>query len=155
MGTVVGSFKKYAPQNAIHSSQLKKKGCLLRKNNIPAPNVVIDLDKLEITDDSMCADFLFASDDSGGWVVPIEMKKGAPDISHSAQQLQAAARIAEEWTVGQRVKNFQPVLASGSMPRARRTSLRKRSNRVRFGNNRYPILRLRCGDELSQVFRLD
>ena len=152
MGTVIGSFKEYAPQNAIHSSKLKKKGCLLRKNNIPTSNVVIDLDKLEITDDSKCADFLFASDDSGGWVIPIEMKKGAPDVSHSAQQLQAAARIAEEWTIGQHVENFQAVLASGSMPRARRTSLRKRSNWVRFRNKPYRIQRLRCGDELRKVF---
>ena len=85
MDTVVDSFKKHAPEKAVHRSKLNKKGCLLRKNNIPTPNVIIDLDRLKITDDSKHADFLFGSDDSGGWIVAIEMKRGAPDVRHSAQ----------------------------------------------------------------------
>lgn len=107
MATVVALVKKHAPQEAIHDTPLKKDGCRLRKNNLPRPNVIIDLDKIPITNDSKRADFLFASNDSGGWIVPIEMTAGTPDTQKAAQQLQAATRIAEEWTSAVDVQIFR------------------------------------------------
>ena len=153
MGSVVDRFEKCAPENAIHSSRLNKQGCRLSKKNIPTSNnVVVDLDKLKITDASKRADFLFASDDDGGWILVIEMKKGAPDVQHSAKQLRSAAGIAEKWASGENVENFRAVLVSGSLPKAEFNLLKKRSNWIRFGNRDHPIRRLACGSELRQVF---
>ena len=152
MGNVVDRFKKHAPENAINRSRLNKAGCRLSKKNIPTPNVVIDLDRLEKAQDSKRADYLFASNNDGGWIVAIEMKKGAPDIQHSLEQLQSAAEIAEKWVSDEDVKNFRAVLASGSMPRANSRLLKEQSSRIRFGNELHEIRRLRCGDELRKAF---
>ena len=152
MATVVSLVKKHAPPEAIHRSQLKKEGCRLRKNELPIPNVIIDLDKVPITNDSKRADFLFASNDSGGWIVPIEMKAGTPDTQKAAQQLQAATRIAEEWTSSVDVQNFRAVLVSRNFPKGERDLLKKQSNKVRFGNKIHAIERLACGTSLVQVF---
>ena len=148
MDTVVDRFKECAPE-AIHHSKLRKEGCLLRKNNLPKPNVIIDLDKIPMPDDSKNADFLFASNDSGGWIVPIEMKRGAPDVQKSAQQLQAATGIAEEWTSAVNAQNFRAVLVSGSLPKAERSSLKKYT--VRFGDKDHSIERLKCGTSLRNA----
>ena len=153
MDTVVALFGKHAPQEAIHRLPLKKEGCRLLKDKLPRPNVIIDLDKIETADDSKRADFLFASDDSGGWIISIEMKRGAPDVQKSVEQLQAATNIAEEWTSVVDVQNFRAVLVSGSLPKAQRTLLRKRSNMVRFGDRNHFIDRLKCGTSLRNALR--
>lgn len=151
MDKVVALVKKHAPPEAIHRSQLKKEGCRLHKKKLPKPNVIIDLDMVPITNDSKRADFLFASDDSGGWIVPIEMKKGTPDVQKSARQLQASTKIAEAWTSAVSVQNFLAVLVSGSLRKAQKDLLRKRSNMVRFGNRNHVIERLACGDALRKA----
>lgn len=150
MDTVVNRFKECAPE-AIHHSKLRKEGCRLLKDKLPRPNVIIDLDKIETADDSKRADFLFASDDSGGWIISIEMKKGAPNVQKSVEQLQAATNIAEEWTSVVDVQNFRAILVSGSLPKAQRTLLRKRSSMVRFGDRNHFIDRLTCGDALRKA----
>lgn len=152
MATVVALVKKHAPPEAIHRSKLKKNGCLLRKDNLPTPNVIIDLDKIPIADDSKRADFLFASNDSRGWIVPIEMKNGTPDVQKSALQLQASTKIAEAWTSSVDVQNFRAVLVSSNFPKAERDLLKKQSNKVRFGNKIHAIERLACGTSLMQIF---
>lgn len=151
MDTVVGRFKEHAPNDAIHRSRLGKKGCFLRKDGLPTPNVIIDLDRIPKTDDSQNADFLFASNDSGGWIVPIEMKKGAPDAKKSVQQLQAATRVAEAWISAVDAQNFRAVLVSGNLPKAERFSLRKCT--VRFGDKDHSIERLKCGTSLRNALR--
>ena len=151
MGSIVDRFKQRAPE-AIHSSKIKKAGCSLNKTSLPNPNIVIDLDRLDKKDDTKCADFLFASDDSGGWIVPIEMKRGAPDLVKSAQQLQASSKIAEDWISGLTGFKFQPLLVSGSLPKAERKNLDSKNHQVRFEGNFYRVLRLKCGSELRQVF---
>lgn len=153
MSNVVDRFNKRAPENAIHYSRLNKEGCRLSKKNVPKPNVVIDLDKLEIAGDSTRADYLIASDDNGGWILAIEMKKGAPDVRHSAKQLRSAAEIANNWASGEKVENFRAVLVSGSMPIAENILLKKRRNWVRFGNKDYQIRRLKCGSELRLALK--
>ena len=151
MATVVALVKKHTPPEAIHRSKLKKEGCRLRKNELPIPNVIIDLDKVPITNDSKRADFLFASDDSGGWIVPIEMKRGEPDVQKSAQQLQASTKIAERWTSAVNVQNFGAVLVSGSLRIAQRPRLKKQI--VRFGGKDHSIYRLACGSALKEALR--
>lgn len=153
MAKVVALVKKHAPPGAVHDAKLKKEGCLLLKNKLPTPNVIIDLDVIENTGGSERADFLFASDNSGGWIVPIEMKKGAPDVQKSARQLQASTKIAEEWISGVDVQNFQAVLVSGNLPKAQNALLKKLSNKVRFGDKNHPIFRLACGSALKEALR--
>ena len=151
MDKVVALFKKHAPPGAVHDGQLKRVGCRLLKDNLPMPNVIIDLDKIPTAGDSKRADFLFASNDSGGWIVSIEMKRGAPNVHKSAQQLQGATKIAEKWASSVDVQNFLAVLVSGSLRKAQKDLLRKQSNMVRFGNKNHVIERLACGDALRKV----
>ena len=114
--------------------------------------MIIDLDKINNTGDEKCADFLFASDQCGGWIVAIEMKKGSPDVSKCVKQLQGAAKIAESWISHGDIKNFYAIIASGNMPAYGLRELRKQSRKVRFHNEKYPITHIRCGTELSNAF---
>lgn len=127
-------------------------GCALEKKNLPQPNVIINLDNLNITDGSKYADFLFASDECRGRIAAIEMKRGVPNISECIQQLQGAATIAEGWVSPSHVENFHAIIASGKMPKYQLTVLRKRSSIIRFQNKDYPITPVRCNSNLKQAF---
>ncbi len=114
MISIVQLIKHNATPKSVHQSKLKKAGCQLGKRNLPNPNVIIDLDKINNTGDEKCADFLFASDQCGGWIVALEMKKGSPDVSKCVKQLQGAAKIAESWISHGDIKNFYRKFANCS-----------------------------------------
>ncbi len=152
MDSIVDRFRKYAPKGSIRSTKIKKSGCSLKKTSLPNPYIFIDLDHIGKIDDSKCADFLFATDGYGGWVVSIEMKRGNPDVVKSVKQIQSTIRIFEAWVDDVTSITFQPLLVSGSLFMHERKNLSHPNNEIHFRGNKYPILRIRCQSELCQIF---
>ena len=152
MVSIVDRFRKNAPKRSIHSTKIKKAGCSLKKTSLPDPYIFIDLDHLGKIDASKCADFLFATDGYGGWIVSIEMKRGNPDVVKSAKQIQSTIRIFEDWVDGVTSIIFQPLLVSGSLSIHERKNLSHPKNEIHFRGDKYPILRIRCQSALSQIF---
>lgn len=150
---VCNSVRARVSKDAIHTSSLTRDGCPLHKTDLPEPHILVNLDKVASINQQTRADFMLAADCSGGWIVPIEMKKGAPRISKAVGQLQSAAQIVEKWVKSCHVQNFRPVLVTGSMPTNAIRELKSRSNRVIFLGNPYPIERIRCGSILASVLQ--
>jgi len=155
MVQLIETIKRHVPENAINQGRLKKQGCIVKMNDIPNPNLTLDLDKIKKADDSKNADFLFASEDDGGWILVIELKRGRPDISHAIEQLQSAAKLVEKWINSEDVENFMGVLVSGGLSRYQSSKLKKMLDRgIRFKGENRKILRIACGSELKRVFVL-
>ncbi len=150
MDSIVERLKKSVETEATIVNRLYKDGCSLSKQGLPKENVVIDIDKLNAVSQDKHADYLFASED---WVVPIEMKKNRPRIRVSAQQLQSTAKMIENLSSGINIKNFCPILASGSLHKEQKRRLYKPSNQIRFRGKKYRIELLKCGSELSQILK--
>lgn len=150
MVSVTALIRANVPQESIRT-RLRKNGCSLNKQGVPTPNLIVDLDKASLPGDQSRADYLFVSDESGGWVVPIEMKRGVADVAHAARQLQSSAEKAEEWISTQEpIRNFCAVLASGGGLRKHDTKL-LRSTFITFGNRKHPLQRIRCGGKLQDA----
>lgn len=150
MSKICRIVRNKVPQGAIHRTALKKNGCSLDQEGLPKDRLVIDLDKCGIKGHLRRADFLFVSEHSGGGVIPIEMKRGAPKATQAVQQLQAGAQVAESWIKSENVENFCALLVAGCLPRAESGKLRKMGT-VRFGNKVYRIQFLKCGSPLRKV----
>ncbi|MCY3824906.1 MAG: hypothetical protein OXG62_13685 [Nitrospinae bacterium] len=136
------------------TQRCRRPGCGISLKGAPQQRVIIDFDKPDSPlgeRDTRC-DFLFVADDSNGpgWVAPLELKGGRVDVSEAIEQLQAGARVAEA-LVSQDLKvNFRPVLASGNIPKAERTALKRT---ISFHGNSTPVRRIRCGAPLTQGLR--
>lgn len=149
--SVIALIRANVPEESTTRTRLRKNGCSLNKQGVPTPNLIVDLDKAGLPGDQSRADFLFVSDESGGWVVPIEMKRGATDVAHAARQLQSSANKADEWIATQEpIKNFCAVLASGGGPRKHEATL-LRSTFITFGNRKHPIQPIRCHGKLQDA----
>jgi len=80
MGKLVDHFKDLVPEGSFSTSKITKAGCSIKKSHLVGPYIFIDLDQWNQVDDSKCADYVYVSDFSAGWIVLIEMKKGSPDV---------------------------------------------------------------------------
>ncbi len=119
MSGIVDCLKKIAPKESLNIRKLGRGGCVLSKHGLKNKKlVIIDLDLIGKPGDSLNADFLIGLDDAGGWILPVEVKRGMPDVKHCAKQLQSTAEIAEEWSFGFPVKNFQALIVSRNIPRS-------------------------------------
>lgn len=150
---VCNSVRERVSKDAIHTSSLTRDGCLLHKTDLPEPHILVNLDKVASINQQTRADFVLAADWSGGWIVPIEMKRGAPTISKAVGQLQSAAQIVEKWVKSCHVQNFRPVLATGRMPSHAVRELKRLRNRVKFRGKPYPVERIGCGSKLASVLQ--
>ena len=150
---VCNSVRERVSQDAIHTSRLTRDGCFLDKTDLPKPHILVDLDKIASMNQQTRADFVLAADCSGGWIVPIEMKKGAPRISKAVDQLQSAAQIVEKWVKSCHVQNFRPVLVTGCMPTNAIRELKRLRKRVKFRGKPYPVERIGCSSKLASVLQ--
>jgi len=154
IGKIIDCLKRHAPKEAFNISKLGRGKCVLKRDGLENKHmVIIDLDQIGRPEDSLNAGFLIGLDSDGGWLLPVEVKGGAPDVKHCAKQLQSAAKIAEEWSFGTTVENFQAVIVSRNMPKSEFNELEKSSNQVRFNNQYHPIMRLECGYHLSKALK--
>ena len=151
MTKITRIVREKIPRSAIHTSSIRRQGCLLLKTGLPKSKVIVDLDKIEPGSGDARADFLVVLDRSGGEIIPIEMKRGAPDAQKVVRQLQAGAQIAEKLVPSDKVSKFRAVLVSGKITKAANDKLKESSCWVRFGDDSYRIRRQKCGKSLNEA----
>lgn len=130
-------------------------GCTVSLSKAPLPYAMIDMDCPELGLDprQKRCDCIFFSND-GNWVVPIELKKGQPQASHIAEQLQASANFVASLLPCALQTRFIPVAVFGGRLRPKQRRL-FRELKVRFQGKREIIRLLNCDDCLTRVLRLN
>lgn len=147
MANVVDLARNAFRAESMVGAKLNKQGCRLKMDKAPRSRVLVDIDKLDGLGSQRRPDFLFFSNQSGGWAIPIELKRGAADVADVEEQLQGGARIIEERIGADKVAHFRALLVSGALHRA--DSARLRRARVMFDGQKKPIRRLACGSSLE------
>ena len=144
-------LKNELPEGTI-VKRCSKEGCNVPLKNAPSPHLVMDLDHpyFDLKDKTHC-DFLFISCGSSGganWVVPLELKRGSPDATEMATQLQAGSSVAHARIPEKHKAQFLPVGAyGGRLHIIQRDKLRKA--RISFRRKEYEIKLIRCGTPLN------
>ena len=122
---------------------------------VPRPFLLTDVDchELRISQTSKRCDFLFVSDD-GGWVIPLELKRGKLDAGEAVEQLRAGARFAEGVVPRGASVRFLPIaVCGGRVHHIERRKLRSNASRIRFRGQYVYIELLKCGQPLTQALR--
>ncbi len=136
------------------SRKCSRPGCSVPLKDAPNPRLIIDFDKPDspLGERDTSCDFLFIAegDDESAWVAPLELKSGGIDASEVIKQLQAGARAAEKLVCRNLPVNFRPIVASGNLPKAERTAIKRT---IRFHRDSMPVRRIRCGAPLTQALR--
>lgn len=135
----------------------KKDGCRVSLKGAPQPHLIIDLDKLDshFLDKSQTrCDYLFVADGNrnGGWVVPLELKKGRYDASEVVKQLEAGRKVAEDVVPGKTKVRFRPVLVFGKAPHPVEI-LELRRSKIRFRGSEKHIESMKCGLGLREKLK--
>lgn len=86
--------------------------------------------------------------------MPIEIKKGAPDVSHALKQLQAGAHQVQEMVAAGNVDDFRAVLVSGSPGKNSTEKLKSKGECLTIGPESHPINSLPCNSPFTGVFDL-
>ena len=154
---LIAQVRRSIDSACISSGRIKKKGCTVVLTNVPKSRLTIDFDKpgSPLDGTKQRCDFLLVVEvtNKPDWLITLELMKGAADISKVKNQLQAGAKVAEQIIPSKFEVYFRPVLVSGSIPKLKRTSIRKKSNYVQFRSNFEPIRRIRCGANLVDVLK--
>lgn len=132
----------------------KKDSCGVSLKSVPQPYLIIDLDKLDsdLLDKSQPrCDYLFVADGNrnGGWVVPLELKRGRYDASEVVKQLEAGRKVAEDIVPGKTKVRFRPVLVFGRAPHSAEI-LELRRSKIRFRGSEKRIESMKCGEGLTE-----
>ena len=149
-------------------NQVVDKKCTTRRCNQGSCSVVmpkgkhqdwalIDMDSSNapIRQNARRCDYIFFGriEDEEEWVIPIELKEGSADISKVSPQLQAGSDVANSILTSKVGFKFLPLLASGRLDKLEKIELKKESNKVRFGNVKIIITRIRCHTSLADASR--
>lgn len=92
MSGCVAAVKKAVPPDC-QSPRCSKDGCSVSMKGAPRLRVIVDLDCAALGISGSRCDYLFVSkDESGVWVVPIELKSGEVKASKVEEQLQVGTQ---------------------------------------------------------------
>ena len=135
----------------------KKDGCRVSLKGVPQPYLIIDLDKLDsdLLDKSQPhCDYLFVADGNrnGGWVVPLELKRGKFDASEVVKQLKAGRKVAEDTVPAKTKVRFRPVLVFGKAPHPAEI-LELRRSKIRFRGSEKHIESMKCRVGLTEKLK--
>lgn len=158
MSGLVETVRKQVDKNCVTSGRLQKQGCIVLLKGAPKPHLAIDFDKpgSPVSQEDIRCDYLFVADDADvpGWVVPLELKRGAIKANSIVQQLQAGARAAEQLVSRHMAVNFRPVIAyGGGINKAERSKLKGGDSKVKFHGTLEDIRLIKCGSALVQGFK--
>lgn len=154
MNSLVGQVRAAVPP-ACCVNRCRKKGCSVSLTGAPRPFILIDMDchELQISQASKRCDFMFVSDD-GGWVVPLELKRGKLDSGEMVEQLRAGAEFADRVVPKGASVRFLPIaVCGGKVHRIERDKLRSNASRIRFRGQYVYIELLKCGQALAEKLR--
>ena len=131
------------------SNRSSKEGCSLDLSGIaPSSRIIVDCDeyiKQRRITEKMC-DYIIVSNHCGVSITVVEMKGGRLHAKDVVQQISNGAKLAEAITPTAD-ERFQALL----LRRKRINSIEYRTlkkYKVRFRNDRYPIVPARCGSRL-------
>lgn len=155
--TVVAHIKKSAPQGTAKKQQIKERGCELNRKGVPPNYIVINLNDLNSSDPGSVGDFIFASDANGdkapwdkSWVVAIELTCGTKTATRVKNQLNAAAKVAEQLTnnINKNVEfKFIPVFVYGG-----RVDIQKMKQvKIKFRGETRGVTVVRCESPLYKA----
>ena len=96
----------------------KRPGCRVSLKGVPESHLIIDFDEPDspLDESQTRCDYLFVADGNrnGGWVVPLELKRGKYDASEVVKQLEAGRKVAEDIVPGKTKVRFRPVRSGQS-----------------------------------------
>lgn len=152
---LVAAVRRAVPETCLVTGTLRKEGCLVRLNGVPAPRAIVDLDKPGAplgAQETRC-DYLFIADtrDAPGWLAPLELKRGGFRAAGVTRQLQAGADAAGQILPPVVPVRFRPIVVSRGTHKAERENLR--AYRVRYRGVREPIRELACNGQLATRLR--
>ncbi len=112
----------------------------------------MDCDEVKDLQTQKNCDFVvFAEKDQNSWIVPIELKSGKFKASKSAKQLQDGFEIVKGWISHKSSIKVVPLLFRGRKASIHREEIRKLQRlKIKFGNQKYQIYLLKCGDRISK-----
>lgn len=139
-----------------HVTACREPGCSLSLEKVPEPFLLLNLEHpaAPVARSAPRCDFLFvgSNDESGEWVVPIELTSSAARVGKFLPQLRAGADIADRILPRNARCKFRPVAAyGGELRRSERNSFLKQANHVVFRNLATPVKLVRCGSPLTKA----
>jgi len=134
----------------------EKDGCKVSLEGAPQPHLIIDFDEPDspLGKSQTRCDYLFVADGNrnGGWVVPLELKRGRYDASEVVKQLEAGRKVAEDIVPGKTKVRFRPVLVFGRTPHSAEI-LELRRSKIRFRGSEKRIESMKCGGGLTEKLK--
>lgn len=136
----------------------KRAGCSVKLSSIPIHSrLIVDLDckELRFSKSKNRCDFLFfhkCKDKGPNFVVPLELKRGQPNIKLVVKQLQGGADIASKMIPkGCKVKFLAVLVHGGGLKKSENNELKKVSSQIMFQNKPYRMMLIRCNSPLKQM----
>ena len=134
----------------------KRPGCRVSLKGVPQPHLIIDFDEPDspLGKSQTRCDYLFVADGNrnGGWVVPLELKRGRYDAGEVVKQLEAGGKVAEDIVPGKTKVRFRPVLVFGRAPHPAEI-LELRRSKIRFRGSEKRIESMKCGGGLREKLK--
>lgn len=134
----------------------KRPGCRVSLKGVPESHLIIDFDEPDspLDESQTRCDYLFVADGNrnGGWVVPLELKRGKYDASEVVKQLEAGRKVAEDIVPGKTRVRFRPFLVFEKAPHPAEI-LELRRSKIRFRGSEKRIESMKCGGELMKKLR--
>lgn len=134
---------------------VRKSGCHVLLRDAPTQRLIIDIDKSgsRSSGHQVRCDYLFIADGQGhdGWVVPMELKRGALDAEKVHRQLTAGAALADKIVPRRENIRFRPTAAYGSIRIEDRNKLKRARYSIKFRGQDEPIRLLKCGTPLKSI----
>ena len=134
----------------------EKDGCRVSLKGVPQPHLIIDFDEPDspLGESQTRCDYLFVADGNrnGGWVVPLELKRGKYDASKVVKQLEAGRKVAEDIVPEKTKVRFRPVLVFGKAPHPAEI-LELRRSKIRFRGSEKRIESMKCGGGLTEKLK--
>lgn len=151
MSTLMEQMQDNIPNKSIVRN-CAESGCTVPLTGAPSPFLLIDVNEcfINFPDKARC-DFLFIGQGNVfHWVIPLELKKGAPRATEIAEQLQAGAEFAQNKIPEEHATKFIPVGAYGG--RLHKFHINRLKNTyISFRGKKYEIKLIRCGTPLKNA----
>ncbi len=119
--TIIEEIRRTLPSRCVNATRggksCSRSGCKVTFSDAFEPSLLVDVDCLPFPDGKRCDHLFFGRRKTDGkiWIVAVELKRGDPDISNVAKQLQGCAQFADRLV--RKWKDipleFHPVLVHG------------------------------------------
>ncbi len=142
-----------------HDTRCRDGGCSLSLDQLPQPNVLINLEReaSPASANKPHCDFLFVGgeDENGGpWVAPIELTTTEKRASEFVRQLSSGAVIAARLLPRGVPTRFNPIAVHDGLRSIESRNLKKEINKIRFRGGKAVGIRLvRCGSRLADALQ--